>query len=86
MQTVVHSSKYIKKEIEKRIYNLFWNGKKYDLTGTYPTLLFEGWICFFRHRHSLKLSKNKMDSKVVKSHQCSLEISHAVLIDLNSEF
>ena len=28
----------------------------------------------------------EMDSKVIKSHQCSVERSHAVLIELNSEF
>ena len=27
-----------------------------------------------------------MDGKVIKSHQCSLERSHAVLIENNSEF
>ena len=27
-----------------------------------------------------------MDSKVIKCHQCSLERSHAVLIEVNSEF
>ena len=34
---------------------------------------------------TIKFSKNEMDSKVVKSHQCSLEKSHAVSIELNSE-
>ena len=30
-------------------------------------------------RHKIKLDKNKMDSKFIKSHQCSLlERSHAV--------
>ena len=28
----------------------------------------------------------EIDSKVIKSHQCSLKISHAVSIQLNSEF
>ena len=27
-----------------------------------------------------------MDSKVIKSHQCSLKRSHAVLTEINSEF
>ena len=35
----------------------------------------------FRHRHSIKLFKNKIDSNIIKSHQFSLEISHAVLIE-----
>ena len=39
-----------------------------------------------RRRDSIKLCKNRMDFKVLKSHQCSLERSHAVLIEINSEF
>ena len=35
--------------------------------------------------NTIKLSKNKIDSKVMKSHQYSLEKSHAVSIELNSE-
>ena len=31
-------------------------------------------------------SKNKMDSKVIKPYQGSLKKSHAVLIEINSEF
>ena len=39
-------------------------------------------------RHSIKFSKNKINSKNIKSHQCSLEKSHAVLIEywFNTEF
>ena len=37
-------------------------------------------------RHTIKLDKNKMDSKFTKSHQCSLERSHAALIEINPEF
>ena len=48
-------------------------------------LHFDGWTRYFRQRNTIKLSKNKMDSKVIKSHQCSLEKSHGVLIELNSE-
>ena len=44
-----------------------------------------GWTRYFRHRHITKLYKNKMDPKVIKSYQCSLERSHAVLIEVNSE-
>ena len=43
------------------------------------------WTRCFRHRDTIKLSKNKMDSKVIKSHQCSLEKSQAVSIEINSE-
>ena len=34
---------------------------------------------------TVKSSKNKMDSKVIKYHQCSPEKSHTVSIKLNSE-
>ena len=34
----------------------------------------------------LNYIKIKMDSKIIKSHQCSLERSHVVLIEINSEF
>ena len=44
------------------------------------------WTRYIRHRHIIKLYKNKIDSKVIKSHQCSLERSCAVLIEVNSEF
>ena len=48
-------------------------------------LHFDDWTRYFRHRDIIKLSKNKMDSKVIKSHQCSLEKSHAISNELNSE-
>ena len=68
--------KYIKKGIEKRIYNFLQNNKKKSDFPDTQTLLGH-----FRHRHSIKFSKNKIDSKIIKSHQCSLERSHAVLIE-----
>ena len=37
-------------------------------------------------RYSIKLSKSQMSSKVIKSHQFSLETSHAVSTELDSEF
>ena len=40
----------------------------------------------FRHRHTIKLYKNKIDSKVIKSHQCSLQTSHVVSKKVNYEF
>ena len=39
----------------------------------------------FRHKDTIKLSKNKMDPKVIKYHLCSLGKSHAVSIEFNSE-
>ena len=53
---------------------------------TSSTLHLEGWTRCFRHRHSIKLSKNKMNAKVIKFHQCSLERCHAVLIELSYKF
>ena len=50
------------------------------------TLHLEGQNRYFKHRQTIKLNKYKMDSKVIKSHQCSLERSHGVLIEVNSEF
>ena len=61
--------KYIKKEIEKGIYNLHWNRKKRNLPDTQlKTLHLEGRTKYLKHRHAIKLYKNKMDSKVIKSH------------------
>ena len=34
---------------------------------------------YFWHRQTIELYNNKIDSKVIKSRQCSLEGSHAVL-------
>ena len=58
--------------------------KKKKTTSQVPnsTLRFQGWTRYFRRRHSIKLSKNKMDSKVIKSHQCPLERCHAYLWNL----
>ena len=36
-------------------------------------------------RHTIKLYKNKTDSKFIKSHQRSLERSHTVFIEINPE-
>ena len=49
------------------------------------TLHFNEWIMHFRRRDTIKLSKNKIDLKFIKSQQCSLEKSHAVSTELNSE-
>ena len=49
------------------------------------TLHFDNWTRYFRHRDTIKVSKNKMHSQVIKSQQCSLDKSHAMSIELNSE-
>ena len=46
------------------------------------SLYLEGWTKYFRH---FKLSKNKMDSKVIKLHQHVLERFQSPSIKLNSE-
>ena len=45
----------------------------------------DNWTRCIRHRDTIKLSKNKMDLKVIKSHQCSPGKSYAVSIELNYE-
>ena len=54
------------------------------------TLHLEGQARYFTvlDRHKIRLDKNKMDSKFIKSHQCSLERPHAVFwlkLILNSD-
>ena len=49
------------------------------------TLRLDDWTRYFRYRDTIKLSKNKMHPKIIKFHQHSLEKSHAVLVELNSE-
>ena len=48
----------------------------------YNSISLEGWTGNYRHRYSIKLSKNKTDLKVIKSYQYSPERSHAPCIDL----
>ena len=58
-----------------------------NTTSQTPSLILHlGRIGYFRHRHTIKLCKIKMDSKVIKSHQYFLERSHPVLSEINSEF
>ena len=52
--------------------------KKYNLLDTWLSSPLEGWTGYFRHKHSIKFSKNKMDSKIIKFYQFSLKISHTV--------
>ena len=60
-------------------------GKSTNSKTPISTLHLDDWSRYFRHRDSIKLSKNKLYSKFIKSHQCSLEKSHSVSIELNSE-
>ena len=91
IQTAVHRSNiYYSKIYQKgnwKNIRFFLEGKKYDPAGTWlNSLHLKGRARYFRHRHSIKLYKNKMDAKIIKSHQCSPERSHAVFIELDSEF
>ena len=70
--------KYTKKE-----YTIVSGTRKNTTSQTPSSILYlDDWTWYFRHRYTIKLSKNKMDSKVIKIHQCSLEIYHAVSIEL----
>ena len=75
--------KYIKKELKKE-YTISSVTRK-NRTSQTPSLSFhlEWRTRYFGHRHTIKLYKNKMDSKVIQSHHCSLEWFHAVLIEIN---
>ena len=46
---------------------------------------FDEWTRCFGHRDKNKLTKNKMDSKVIKTQKCSPEKSHALLNEPNSK-
>ena len=48
--------------------------------------IWKAWTRYFRHRHLIQPSTIITDSEVIKSYQCSLLRSHAVSIELNSEF
>ena len=79
--------KYVKKGIGRGKICTISSGTGKNTTSQTPnaTLHLEGWNRQFNYWHAIKLYKNKMDSKVIKSHECSLERSHAVLIKFNSE-
>ena len=64
-----------KKKLKKRIYNFFWNSKMQP-----PRQLTQ------LSRHSMQLNCIKAKLIFIKSHQCFPEKSHAVLIEVNSEF
>ena len=73
-----------KKEIKKRIYNFFWNSKKKKKEKKKkiqpPRQLTQ------LSGHSIQLNCIKTKLIFIKSHQCFPEKSHALLIEINSEF
>ena len=89
IQTVEHrlniyyTKIYQKKQLIE--YSIYSKAEQ-NTTSQAPSLSFhlKGLIRYFRHRHSNKLSKYKMYSKVIKSHKRSQERSHAVSIELKS--
>ena len=81
---------YYSKNISKRKLKecTISSGTEESMTSQAPSLTFhlKEWTSYFRYRQLIKLSKNKLDSKIIKSHQFSLERFHAVSNELNSEF
>ena len=66
-------------EYTKKEYMIsFETGKKRVLPDIQLNSPLDEWTRYFIHREQIKLTKNKMDSKAFKSHQCSLEKSHVV--------
>ena len=56
----------------------FETGKKRVLPYIQLNSPLDEWTRYFIHREQIKLFKNKMDSRAIKSHQCSLEKPHVV--------
>ena len=85
-QAVIHRpnlyySKISKRKLKKEYTISSGTGKNRTYQAESSTLHLEGHTRYFTvlDRHTIKLDENKMDSKFIKSHQCSLlERSHAV--------
>ena len=79
--------KYQKGNWKKNI-QFLWTGKNTTSLTLSSALHLEGQTRYFTilDRHTIKLDEKKMNSKFTKSHQCSLEKSHAVLTEINPEF
>ena len=84
----LYYSKILKRKLKKEYAIYSGTGKNRASQTVRSILHLEGQARYFTvlDRHKIKLDKNKMDSKFIKSHQCSLERSHAVLTEINSEF
>ena len=81
----MHYSKINQKSKLKKAYKMS-SGTTKSETSQEPSsaLHLEGLAGYFRHRYSVKLFKNKTDSKVIEPNQCFLKKSYAVLIELNA--
>ena len=86
----LYYSKISKIKLKKEYAIWFGTGENRTSQTVSSTLHLEGEARYFTvlDRHKIKLDKNKMDSKFIKSRQCSLERSHAVFwlkLMLNSD-
>ena len=87
----LYNSKISKRKLKKEYAISSGTGKNRTSQTVSSTFHLEGQAKYFTvlDRHKIKLDKNKMDSKFIKSHQCSLlERSHAVFwlkLILNSD-
>ena len=84
----LYYSKISKRKLKKEYAISSGTGKNRTSQTVSSTLHLEGQTRYFTvlDRGTIKLYKNKMDSKFIKSHQWSLERSHPVVIKINPEF
>ena len=79
-------SKYTKKEIEKGICNFLWNNKKVRVPWHVAQLhIWKGGISTLDTDTQLNSTKIKQLQSLFKSHSCSLERSHAILIKFSTQ-
>ena len=72
--------KYIKKEIQKRIYNFLWDGKNIRP----PRHLAQ--LPIWKGRLGILDIDTQLDSKIISSYPCPMEGSYVALIELNFKF
>ena len=79
-------TEYIWKTIDKRIYNFLLSKNNATSQAPNSPSHLKMWVMYFRHRYSMNLLKNWIDSTIVESYQCSQDRSHTILIRLGSYF
>ena len=79
-------TEYIWKTIEKGIYNFLLSKNNTTSQAPNSPSHLKMWVMYFRHRYSMNLLKNWIDSTIVESYQCSQDRSHTILIRLGSYF
>ena len=85
----LYYSKISKRKLKKEYAISSGTGKNRTSQTVSSTLRLEGQARYFTvlDRHKIKLNRNKMDSKFIKSHQWSLgKNSCYILTEINSEF